>query len=134
MNECVGMVFKQTSSDTWRINRLCLRQQLQFIGVRVSYTHKSSTTHTPTHTHPPPHGKLIGKQHRPVELRRISTCDRYLINSNNLAPHTGHAIEGAPGIRGLVLMSGPASMEEWTAETLRLRDELPAEVRETLAR
>ncbi len=45
-----------------------------------------------------------------------------------------HAIEGAPGIRGLVLMSGPASMEEWTAETLRLRDELPAEVRETLAR
>ena len=45
-----------------------------------------------------------------------------------------HAIEGAPGIRGLVLMSGPASIEEWTAETLRLRDELPAEVRETLAR
>ena len=45
-----------------------------------------------------------------------------------------HAIQGAPGIRGLVLMSGPASMEEWTAETLRLRDELPAEVRETLAR
>lgn len=45
-----------------------------------------------------------------------------------------HAIEGAPGIRGLVLMSGPASMEEWTAETLRLRDELPTDVRETLAR
>ena len=45
-----------------------------------------------------------------------------------------HAIQGAPGIRGLVLMSGPASMEEWPAETLRLRDELPAEVRETLAR
>lgn len=45
-----------------------------------------------------------------------------------------HTIEGAPGIRGLVLMSGPASMEEWTAETLRLRDELPADVRETLAR
>ena len=45
-----------------------------------------------------------------------------------------HAIEGAPGIRGLVLMSGPASMEEWTAETLRLRDQLPADVRETLAR
>jgi proline-specific peptidase len=45
-----------------------------------------------------------------------------------------HAIEGAPGIRGLVLMSGPASMEEWTAETLRLRDQLPEDVRETLAR
>ncbi|MFM7210408.1 MAG: alpha/beta fold hydrolase [Actinomycetota bacterium] len=45
-----------------------------------------------------------------------------------------HAIEGAPGIRGLVLMSGPASLEEWTAETLRLRDELPEDVRETLAR
>jgi L-proline amide hydrolase len=45
-----------------------------------------------------------------------------------------HAIEGAPGIRALVLMSGPASMEEWTAETLRLRAELPPDVRETLAR
>lgn len=45
-----------------------------------------------------------------------------------------HAIEGAEGVRGLVLMSGPASMEEWTAETLRLRNELPADVRETLAR
>ena len=45
-----------------------------------------------------------------------------------------HAIEGAPGIRGLVLMSGPASIEEWTAETLRLRDQLPADIRETLAR
>lgn len=45
-----------------------------------------------------------------------------------------HAIEGATGIRGLVLMSGPASIEEWTAETLRLRDELPASVRETLLR
>ena len=45
-----------------------------------------------------------------------------------------HAIEGAAGIRGLVLMSGPASMEEWTIETLRLRDELPADVRDTLIR
>ncbi|MFM8352654.1 MAG: proline iminopeptidase-family hydrolase [Actinomycetales bacterium] len=45
-----------------------------------------------------------------------------------------HTIEGAPGIRGLVLMSGPASIEEWTTETLRLRDELPAEIRDTLAR
>lgn len=45
-----------------------------------------------------------------------------------------HAIEGAPGIRGMVLMSGPASLEEWTAETLRLRAELPTDVRETLAR
>ena len=45
-----------------------------------------------------------------------------------------HAIEGASGIRGLVLMSGPASMEEWTVETLRLRDELPADIRDTLIR
>lgn len=39
-----------------------------------------------------------------------------------------HVLEGAEGVRGLVLMSGPASIEEWNAETLRLRSELPADV------
>lgn len=43
-----------------------------------------------------------------------------------------HVLEGATGVCGLVLMSGPASIEEWNAETLRLRSELPAEVREVL--
>ncbi|MFM7273443.1 MAG: alpha/beta fold hydrolase, partial [Gammaproteobacteria bacterium] len=36
-----------------------------------------------------------------------------------------HVLEGAEGVRGLVLMSGLASIEEWNAETLRLRSELP---------
>lgn len=45
-----------------------------------------------------------------------------------------HVLEGAAGVRGLVLMSGPASLEEWNAETLRLRSELPPEVREVLER
>ena len=39
-----------------------------------------------------------------------------------------HVLDGAQGVRGLVLMSGPASIEEWNAETLRLRRELPPEV------
>ena len=39
-----------------------------------------------------------------------------------------HVFAGAEGVRGLVLMSGPASIEEWNAETLRLRSELPADV------
>lgn len=43
-----------------------------------------------------------------------------------------HVIDGAEGVRGLVLMSGPASIEEWNAETLRLRSELPADVRAVL--
>ena len=39
-----------------------------------------------------------------------------------------HVLEGAEGVRGLVLMSGLASIEEWNAETLRLRSELPPHV------
>ncbi len=39
-----------------------------------------------------------------------------------------HVLAGADGVRGLVLMSGPASIEEWNAETLRLRSELPPDV------
>jgi proline-specific peptidase len=39
-----------------------------------------------------------------------------------------HVLAGAEGVRGLVLMSGLASIEEWNAETLRLRSELPADV------
>jgi proline-specific peptidase len=39
-----------------------------------------------------------------------------------------HVLAGAEGVRGLVLMSGLASIEEWSAETLRLRSELPPEV------
>ena len=39
-----------------------------------------------------------------------------------------HVLSGAAGVRGLVLMSGPASIEEWNAETLRLRSELPSNV------
>ena len=43
-----------------------------------------------------------------------------------------HVLAGAEGVRGLVLMSGLASIEEWNAETLRLRSELPPEVRAVL--
>jgi proline-specific peptidase len=39
-----------------------------------------------------------------------------------------HVLAGAEGVRALVLMSGLASIEEWNAETLRLRSELPPEV------
>lgn len=39
-----------------------------------------------------------------------------------------HVLSGAEGVRGLVLMSGLASIEEWNAETLRLRGALPADV------
>lgn len=43
-----------------------------------------------------------------------------------------HVLEGAEGVRGLVLISGLASIEEWNAETLRLRSELPSHVRAVL--
>jgi proline-specific peptidase len=43
-----------------------------------------------------------------------------------------HLLDGAEGVRGLVLMSGLASVEEWNAETLRLRSELPTDVRKVL--
>ena len=39
-----------------------------------------------------------------------------------------HVLAGAEGVRGLVLMSGLASIEEWNAATLRLRSELPPAV------
>jgi len=39
-----------------------------------------------------------------------------------------HVLSGAAGVCSLVLESGPASMEEWNRETLRLRSELPADV------
>ena len=39
-----------------------------------------------------------------------------------------HVLAGAAGVRSLVLESGPASIEEWNRETLRLRGELPADV------
>ncbi len=39
-----------------------------------------------------------------------------------------HVLSGAEGVLSLVLESGPASIEEWNRETLRLRSELPAEV------
>ena len=39
-----------------------------------------------------------------------------------------HVLSGASGVRSLVLESGPASIEEWNRETLRLRSELPADV------
>jgi proline-specific peptidase len=39
-----------------------------------------------------------------------------------------HVLSGAAGVRSLVLESGPASIEEWNRETLRLRSELPADV------
>ncbi len=43
-----------------------------------------------------------------------------------------HVLGGATGVRSLVLESGPASIEEWNAETLRLRRELPDDVRRVL--
>jgi L-proline amide hydrolase len=43
-----------------------------------------------------------------------------------------HVLTGAAGVRGMVLMSGLASIEEWNTETLRLRSELPPEVRAVL--
>jgi L-proline amide hydrolase len=39
-----------------------------------------------------------------------------------------HVLEGATGVESLVLVSGLASVEEWNAETLRLRSELPPDV------
>ncbi len=39
-----------------------------------------------------------------------------------------HVLSGAPGIRGLVLSSTLASIDQWAAEQKRLRDALPPEV------
>jgi proline-specific peptidase len=45
-----------------------------------------------------------------------------------------HALTDRPGLASLVIASAPASMRQWSAETRRLREALPAGVRETLAR
>ncbi len=43
-----------------------------------------------------------------------------------------YALTQAPGLASLVLADTPASMPQWAAETNRLREQLPAEVREVL--
>lgn len=45
-----------------------------------------------------------------------------------------HVLSGAEGIAGLILSSTLASVDQWAAEQLRLRDALPADVVEVLAR
>lgn len=84
-------------------------------------------------------GEGIPVHHDQVGMRARAHAAEFVLHHQDLGTHRcrlalEHAIAGATGIRGLVLMSGPASIEEWTAETLRLRDELPASVRETLLR
>lgn len=43
-----------------------------------------------------------------------------------------HVLAGAAGVRSIVLESGLASLEEWNAETTRLRGELPPDVLDVL--
>jgi L-proline amide hydrolase len=45
-----------------------------------------------------------------------------------------HVLSGAEGIVGLILSSTLASVDQWAAEQLKLRDQLPADVVETLER
>src|SRR3954463_15526888 len=45
-----------------------------------------------------------------------------------------HALEHPPGLRAIVVADSPASMELWVEEANRLREDLPPDVQETLAR
>ena len=45
-----------------------------------------------------------------------------------------HVLSGAEGVAGLILSSTLASVDQWAAEQLKLRDQLPADVVETLER
>lgn len=45
-----------------------------------------------------------------------------------------HALTQAPGIKGLILASAPASIPQWVAEANRLRSELTSDIQETLLR
>ena len=45
-----------------------------------------------------------------------------------------HALERPAGLRSIIVADAPASMPLWVAEAARLRDALPREVSETLAR
>jgi L-proline amide hydrolase len=70
------------------------------------------------------------------ELRRVLDLDDVFLIGQSWGTMLAleHVLDGAEGVRGMVLMSGPASLEEWTIETHRLRSELPVEVREVLER
>ena len=71
-----------------------------------------------------------------ARLRELLSLDEVILvgQSWGVMLALEHVLDGADGVRGLVLMSGPASIEEWNAETTRLRSELPADVRDVLAR
>jgi L-proline amide hydrolase len=45
-----------------------------------------------------------------------------------------HALDHPPGLRAIVVADSPASMPLWVEEANRLREDLPAEVQETLTR
>ncbi len=67
-------------------------------------------------------------------LSHLGIADRYHLLGQSWGGMLAaeHAIRRPEGLRGLVISNSPASMALWGAEAARLRDELPAEVREVL--
>jgi L-proline amide hydrolase len=89
----------------------------------------------------------------PDAPRDFWTVDLFLEELDNLLDHLGvrdnymylgqswggmlgseHAVRRPPGLKALVLANSPPSMRLWVSEANRLREALPADVRETLNR
>lgn len=69
-------------------------------------------------------------------LDHLGIRDRYAVLGQSWGGMLGaeHAIRRPAGLTSLVIADSPASMELWVSEANRLRDDLPAEVQETLLR
>ena len=69
-------------------------------------------------------------------LQYLGIADNYYFLGQSWGGMLGaeHAIRQPSGLRALVLSNSPASMALWRSEAERLRQELPAEVREALER
>lgn len=69
-------------------------------------------------------------------LAHLDIADDYLLFGQSWGGMLGaeHAVRRPAGLRGLVIANSPASMPLWRAECERLKDELPADVRDTLRR
>jgi L-proline amide hydrolase len=68
--------------------------------------------------------------------RHLGISDRYAVVGQSWGGMLAMdaALEHPPGLRGMVVADSPASMTLWVSEANRLRDDLPAEVQETLTR
>ena len=69
-------------------------------------------------------------------LAELGIADSYHLIGQSWGGMLGaeHAIRRPSGLRSLVIADSPASMELWVSEANRLREDLPADIQETLLR